>query len=225
MLNQSKLNNTYNELIIKKKNPKEGFSLAEVLITLGIIGVVASMTIPTLMNNIQEKQFKEAAKVAFSKSSQVVQQMKLDQGGTIDRSNYAFCPAFKTYFKVLKDYNSGDYTPITTAAVAPDIYKTLSGNIPNLFLADDGQFMTTDGMFFGIENAGAPLYITVDVNGHKQLNVYGKDTFMFDLVNDNLIPMGAQNSAFPAPANCDKNNTSQFGSFGCMYNVMQGIDY
>ena len=37
-----------------------GFTLAEVLITLGIIGVVAAMTIPTLMNNIQDVLFKTA---------------------------------------------------------------------------------------------------------------------------------------------------------------------
>lgn len=35
---------------------KLGFTLAEVLITLGIIGVVAAMTIPTLISNHQKKQ-------------------------------------------------------------------------------------------------------------------------------------------------------------------------
>ena len=33
-----------------------GFTLAEVLITLGIIGIVAAMTIPTLMQKYYEKQ-------------------------------------------------------------------------------------------------------------------------------------------------------------------------
>ena len=38
------------------------FTLAEVLITLGIIGIVAEMTIPTLMNNVQDQAFKAAWK-------------------------------------------------------------------------------------------------------------------------------------------------------------------
>ena len=38
-----------------KKAFKAGFTLAEVLITLGIIGVVAAMTIPTLMTAYQKK--------------------------------------------------------------------------------------------------------------------------------------------------------------------------
>ena len=36
-------------------NKRTGFTLAEVLITLGIIGVVAAMTLPVLINNYQKK--------------------------------------------------------------------------------------------------------------------------------------------------------------------------
>ena len=49
-----------------------GFTLAEVLITLGIIGVVAAMTMPTLMNSTQGAQYKTAYKKALSAISQAV---------------------------------------------------------------------------------------------------------------------------------------------------------
>ena len=49
-----------------------GFTLAEVLITLGIIGVVAAMTIPTLVSNTQGAQFKTAYKKALSSLNQAV---------------------------------------------------------------------------------------------------------------------------------------------------------
>ena len=45
---------------------KKGFTLAEVLITLGIIGVVAAMTLPTVINNVQEKQFHSKFKKAYA---------------------------------------------------------------------------------------------------------------------------------------------------------------
>ena len=48
------------------------FTLAEVLITLGIIGVVAAMTMPTLMNSTQGAQYKAAYKKALSALSQAV---------------------------------------------------------------------------------------------------------------------------------------------------------
>ncbi len=49
-----------------------GFTLAEVLITLGIIGVVAAMTMPSLMNSTQGAQYKAAYKKALSAISQAV---------------------------------------------------------------------------------------------------------------------------------------------------------
>ena len=45
---------------------KKAFTLAEVLITLGIIGVVAAMTVPTLINNYQNKQFLVKFQKAYS---------------------------------------------------------------------------------------------------------------------------------------------------------------
>lgn len=49
-----------------------GFTLAEVLITLGIIGVVAAMTIPTLMSNTGKAEFKTAFKKIISAVNQAV---------------------------------------------------------------------------------------------------------------------------------------------------------
>jgi prepilin-type N-terminal cleavage/methylation domain-containing protein len=49
-----------------------GFTLAEVLITLGIIGVVAAMTIPTLMNQTGQSEFKSGFKKAVSVLNQAI---------------------------------------------------------------------------------------------------------------------------------------------------------
>ena len=55
-----------------EKARKSAFTLAEVLITLGIIGVVAAMTMPTLINSTQGAQYKTAYKKALSVMSQAV---------------------------------------------------------------------------------------------------------------------------------------------------------
>ena len=58
----------YVKLFIKEVHMnKEAFTLAETLITLGIIGIVAAMTLPSVISNIQDKQFKAAFKKQFSK--------------------------------------------------------------------------------------------------------------------------------------------------------------
>ena len=57
---------------MKKTIGMGGFTLAEVLITLGIIGVVAAMTMPTLINSTQGAQYKTAFKKALTVLSQAV---------------------------------------------------------------------------------------------------------------------------------------------------------
>lgn len=52
---------------------KNGFTLAEVLITLAIIGVVAMMTLPALMTNTAEQQAKTALKKGISTLSDAAQ--------------------------------------------------------------------------------------------------------------------------------------------------------
>ena len=54
------------------KSFRGGFTLAEVLITLGIIGVVAAMTMPTLLNSTNGAQYRTAYKKALSVLSQAV---------------------------------------------------------------------------------------------------------------------------------------------------------
>ncbi len=51
---------------------QSAFTLAEVLITLGIIGVVATMTIPTLMSNTNKAEFKTGFKKMLSVLNQAV---------------------------------------------------------------------------------------------------------------------------------------------------------
>ena len=72
----------------KYKN-KIAFTLAEVLITLGIIGVVAALTIPTLISNIQGIQFRSKFKKTISVLSQAgrlsLSKYDFDYGGVVDQ--------------------------------------------------------------------------------------------------------------------------------------------
>lgn len=77
-------------LITKHNAMSNAFTLAEVLITLAIIGVVAAMTMPTLINNTNGAQFKTAYKKALSVLSQaVVMNIALDDYDLAGTSAYA----------------------------------------------------------------------------------------------------------------------------------------
>ena len=64
-----------------KTDTKQAFTLAEVLITLGIIGVVAAMTIPTLMAQINGVKFRNQFKKTLSSLNQAVR---------LNKANYDF---------------------------------------------------------------------------------------------------------------------------------------
>ena len=57
-----------------------GFTLAEVLITLGIIGVVAAMTIPALLNNYYEKQTVTRLKSTYSILTNAIRSAEEENG-------------------------------------------------------------------------------------------------------------------------------------------------
>lgn len=59
---------------------KNGFTLAEVLITLGIIGVVASMTLPVLIQNNKNKEVESRLKKVYSVMNQAILMSELDNG-------------------------------------------------------------------------------------------------------------------------------------------------
>ena len=87
-----------------------GFTLAEVLITLGIIGVVAAMTMPTLINQTNGAQYKAAYKKALSAISQgVTLNVALDDydlkdlSGDDNEGNGTLLSLFKKRMNVVKD--------------------------------------------------------------------------------------------------------------------------
>ena len=91
-----------------KSSLKAAFTMAEVLITLGIIGIVAAMTLPAVIKKYQEVQFKSAYKKAYSELSQVFQEALLNQEFTRTKSYDAASTleefaVFKSGFKIMLD--------------------------------------------------------------------------------------------------------------------------
>lgn len=63
-------------------NSRQGFTLAEVLITLGIIGIVAALTIPTLVYNYKQRQTSVALKKRYAEFQEIIKLSVLENGNT-----------------------------------------------------------------------------------------------------------------------------------------------
>ncbi len=76
---------------------RQGFTLAEVLTTLMVIGVVAAMTIPTLMNSTKDQQDKVAYKKAMSVLGQGIQLLQAKEEECIVQSSRDLASCFAAY--------------------------------------------------------------------------------------------------------------------------------
>lgn len=116
---------------------KLGFTLAEVLITLVIIGVIAAMTVPTLMNNTNAQEYRSALKKAIA---------GLNQALTL---NYA-----------LEGLSAQDYSD--GAALVNDVFKRRMSVIEGADSFTDGcsggsVFTTADGMMFCVNGFSSAM--------------------------------------------------------------------
>jgi len=165
-------------------SPHSAFTLAEVLITLGIIGVVAAMTIPNLLAN-KEKQ-ETAAKLLknYAVITQAVKQSEMDNGpnqywdwGTSGDSasiKQSFDTYWAPYLKILKYCSS-----YTTCGYSSNFPVDMINGTFAAGLTDSTSrtaVILADGSFLTIKNA---TYIVLDINAGKGPNLWGKDVFMF----------------------------------------------
>ena len=179
---------------------KAAFTLAEVLITLGIIGVVAAMTMPSLIQNYQEKATVTKLKKCYSLVSQAYVSILNDEGGsdTLQAGDdFEMMEKFGKYLKYQKTCgrNKGCFPNVT--------YKSVTGNGYNKWeddTTDRSRAILTDGTLIMFnKNAmwrdeGNYLYaqIYVDINGFKGPNQLGRDFFYFYISPEKIVPAGAK---------------------------------
>lgn len=191
---------------LKKYTLKLGFSLAEVLITLGIIGVVAAMTIPALISNIQDAQLKTAWKKTFSTfsnaTSSIMQDNAWNISSLITSSNDTIRVLYEPYLRINKSCasptangvcwhpDSGwqllNKSAIPTSVTGISYLSITSG--PAADILSDGTF----ARYIAVPCSGNTYcgHIIVDVNGFKPPNIVGKDIFGMFLYPDKLVPFG-----------------------------------
>jgi len=189
----------------------KAFTLAEVLITLAIIGAVAVLTIPDLVQKYQEKAYITKLKKVFSVLNNAYQLIIFEQGGIskwtylpteyeLDSSGHVVVDSygsmndlngypnadmiyqkFKPYLKVVKDCNSLEKGCFTEEAQYINKDFTL-----NLVSTQFGvrKFVTLfDGIGLGFLSPDA---IYVDVNGLKKPNKVGVDIFQLHIGENSI---------------------------------------
>ena len=191
---------------------KLAFTLAEVLITLGIIGVVAAMTMPTLIANHQKKQTVVALKRAYTVISNALQMARAEHGdpelwelgennNIQDSSDFADMFLIP-YLNVIKTCGTD------TSGGCSYEYTALNGNATSASsLSQFTRFVLNDGTIVFVRSQNDPgavtfpkiIYINVDINGFKKPNKSGRDYFQFAVAletnEDMYKPTGRLNAS------------------------------
>lgn len=230
---------------------KKAFTLAEVLITLGIIGVVAAMTMPALMNKTRNKELHTAFLKTYSELNQVAGLFKADYGVSV--SEYLAGSRVSTnagkifsYYKGSKITNKGGQGVADEEGNFVAFYpmNTLNGKAysggansqgkNSSFFCDNTVFQNNQSGALMILNdapdAGqnGPV-ICVDINGKKKPNRYGIDYFMFIFtVDGRVIPVGQEHKNNPPyPCKSASGSCGNFSNVGAEYcsNTSSNIAY
>ena len=195
---------------------KYAFTLAEVLITLGIIGVVAAMTMPVLIGNHQKSVTINRLKKVYTVLNQAYKLSENENGeyaywakkDEIGATNY-FNKYWKPYFNgtsVCTTYKECGY-----AEEFP--WKTLKGDRKNSVQVVDNasdnriSFFLNDGTFVSLSGA-----IYVDINGPQKPNIYGKDFFVFTHNERGVLPGQYNSSEDFIKQRCSKSHNYDAGT-------------
>lgn len=218
---------------------KIAFTLAEVLITLGVIGVVSAITIPNLMSTYKAHQLRSQFLKSYSTIQQVFKHMQADEVPT-DPDSYprnkgiVFYKTFKNYLNSTLDCGTG-FSFTTKACYTPRTklkYTTLNKgtNIPNTYF-DDGQLVLLDGTLLIFEQPNITsnpyIWIFVDINGAETPpNILGYDVFVFEFLENELRAMGSQGTRFTNEEQyCSLTSSNNFNGIACAGIAKNDADY
>lgn len=207
---------------------KKGFTLAEVLITLGVIGVIAALTMPNLLQNHQKRVFVTQLQRTFNMISNAATQLMADDNSATLADSYLVAVTsgsgddattdydnaqgqfLNHYFKVARDCKTDDLS-----GCLGDKYFSLDRS-KSFDLVDD---IEGDGFYCVSINNGATVCMTdmqtstetndagnalkraeviIDVNGVSGPNTNGRDLYSFYMYED-----GRMGNYYKEPANSD----------------------
>ena len=168
---------------ISRLHKRVAFTLAEVLITLCIIGVVASLTLPSVITKYQKQQTIAQLKKAYSTLDNASRLSQVENGEmrTWDK---------ELYHTNIKKYVETYYLPYINGEKNTNwvnknyVIRNLNGRILYDYKSSDCKAIkTADGQMFMFHQTNfgqSYLWIFADINGTKGPNRIGRDIFVFD---------------------------------------------
>ncbi len=222
---------------------KLAFTLAEVLITLGIIGIVAAMTIPALINKKQKAEIETQLKENYS----IIQQsLKMAENDDIAIDSYLAenIESVKSWFYTnLAPYMKYSHVCFNAEGCWQSMgpTKTLAGTVARYNQTNIGvgynivTIKLNNGANVSFDSYGTndiktllgrnctyedkALGIFIDVNGDRKPNIIGKDIYVAVWTDKGLLPAGIDETEATVDSNCSATANSVNAGYYCLLKV------
>ena len=214
------------------------FTLAEVLITLGIIGVVAALTLPTVIQNYRKQETVAQLQKTYSTVNQALLQSIAENGDYINFDNANddigdeafFKKYWLPYFKGATICNEQNRCGYVERGLLPSTFYCLNGILANgagvsgnplyitaihygrstIMLPDGSVVIYFNGYGDNNQERLNTSWVLIDVNGGKEPNTYGKDVFFFDRNEKGAIVPRCKNlTTEQVNSDCSKTGTGE----------------
>ncbi len=201
------------------------FTLAEILITLGIIGVVAAMTIPNLLTAHKKHVIESKLERAVSVINQTIKMSESENGEmeTWDK-NLTYTEFidkyFRPYIKIMQICEGRNSCGYEGNRAKWTYLNGTSGSYSSPFYNERVPFISMDGILyvFGFKSANTIVaqnndkIIIIDINGSQKPNVFGQDVFFLyrDEEADSIIPYGADKGHDKIKQSCSKDRDGMY---------------
>lgn len=226
--------------MLAKRQQYKAFTLAEVLITLMVIGILAVITIPSILQSWEEQVTVSKLKKTYSALQQAFK-LAENENGPIESSYSSieeYAQALTKYLPVVKDCGiqpsgcASDYKRLN-AYEGQENYKVENTSTYKVILKDGVGVYTwfspkCTNVSYGNEEYKNKFcnLLYVDVNASTPPNVIGKDMFFFCNTTEGIIPVGGAASSYCFGAHNNTCRTTQNG-FACARWVIErgNMDY
>ena len=206
--------------------------------------MVAAITIPNLMTAYKAQRFRSQFLKSYSTLQQVVKRMVAEEVST-EASSYASNTFYKEFQKFITgSTDCGSYlqgvkvSPVCHYSHREKGYKAYNKKTDAyIHYFDDGILAMPDGTSLYFENhlpvgndsgVRTPMiFISVDINGYNvKPNVWGIDMFTFQLVEGELLPMGAKGTFFTDEnVYCNPESSNDKNGIACAVKAKDDTEY
>ena len=206
----------FKNLLTAKSSAKKAFTLAEVLITMGIVGVVAALTLPTVINNYKKKVVVTKMKKFYTTMNQAVKLATIENGDNIywnvDNKSINLVPdaTLDWYNKYLAKYfNDADVEKINDGIVVKlndgsgfGIYNPCASNV-------------CPHVIYYVDNNPFKKWLIANNNKIYAKPLDGKNTFLFVIKNNRLNTYFVLEDNYDTIKSRDYMIHSATGTYGC----------